>query len=287
MTFSIVGQVGEGFGVAVASKFPFVGAVVPEVRVGVGAVATQAMARVGYRSVALDALSSGADAAAAVLACTSPDAERAHRQLGVVGVDSQATYTGDSCMDWAGGVSGRESTGGYAIQGNILTGPEVVHAMEAAWLGAAGRSLTDRLIAALLAGDAAGGDSRGRQGAALYAVLPGAGYDHCGVLADLRVDDHPDAPQELARLLRLNDLIFGGPEEVLPWAEGASGADATSQAGGLAAEVSRRLAALGFHGEVRQALASWAGEANYEMRLSSDGIDTKVLAALREATPGT
>jgi uncharacterized Ntn-hydrolase superfamily protein len=287
MTFSIVGQVGEGFGVAVASKFPFVGAVVPEVRVGVGAVATQAMARVGYRSVALDALSSGADAAAAVLACTSPDAERAHRQLGVVGVDSQATYTGDSCMDWAGGVSGRESTGGYAIQGNILTGPEVVHAMEAAWLGAAGRSLTDRLIAALLAGDAAGGDSRGRQGAALYAVLPGAGYDHCGVLADLRVDDHPDAPQELARLLRLNDLIFGGPEEVLPWAEGASGADATSQAGGLAAEVSRRLAARGFHGEVRQALASWAGEANYEMRLSPDGIDTKVLAALREATPGT
>jgi uncharacterized Ntn-hydrolase superfamily protein len=287
MTFSIVGQVGEGFGVAVASKFPFVGAVVPQVRVGVGAVATQAMARVGYRSVALDALSSGADAAAAVLACTSPDAERAHRQLGVVGVDSQATYTGDSCMDWAGGVSGRESTGGYAIQGNILTGPEVVHAMEAAWLGAAGRSLTDRLIAALLAGDAAGGDSRGRQGAALYAVLPGAGYDHCGVLADLRVDDHPDAPQELARLLRLNDLIFGGPEEVLPWAEGASGADATSQAGGLAAEVSRRLAALGFHGEVAQALATWAGEANYEMRLSPDGIDTKVLAALREASPGT
>jgi uncharacterized Ntn-hydrolase superfamily protein len=262
--------------VAVASKFPFVGAVVPEVRPGVGAVATQAMARVGYRSVALDALSSGGDAAAAVVACTSPDPERAHRQLGVVGLDSQETFTGDSCMDWAGGVSGRESTGGYAIQGNILTGPEVVAVMEAAWLGSAGASLTDRLVAALLAGDAAGGDSRGRQGAALYAVLPGAGYDHCGVLADIRVDDHPDAPQELARLLRLNDLIFGGPEEVLPWA---------TESGELAVEVSGRLAELGFHGEVTQALASWAGEANYEMRLSPDGIDSKVLAALREATP--
>jgi uncharacterized Ntn-hydrolase superfamily protein len=311
VTFSIVGQLGEGFGVAVASKFPFVGAVVPEVRPGVGAVATQAMARVGYRSVALDALSSGADAAAAVVDCTSPDAERAHRQLGVVGLDSQATFTGDSCMDWAGGVSGRESTGGYAIQGNILTGPEVVAAMEGAWLDAAGASLTDRLVAALLAGDAAGGDSRGRQGAALYAVQPGAGYDHCGVLADIRVDDHPDAPQELARLLRLNDLIFGGPEEVLPWASGASeprdgtgpgdgraardasgpgdawGSRDAGGVGELAVEVSRRLAELGFHGEVRQALTSWAGEANYEMRLSPDGIDTKVLAALRDATPGS
>ncbi|MEO5745536.1 MAG: DUF1028 domain-containing protein [Terracoccus sp.] len=275
MTFSIVGQVGEGFGVAVASKFPFVGAVVPEVRPGVGAVATQAMARVGYRSVALDALASGHDAAAAVVACTSPDEERSHRQLGVVGIDSQATFTGDSCMDWAGGVGGRESTGGYAIQGNILTGPEVVAAMESAWLGTAGASLTDRLVAALLAGDAAGGDSRGRQGAALYSVLPGAGYDHCGVLADIRVDDHPDAPQELARLLRMNDLIFGGPEEVVPLVAE------------LREEVARRLGALGFHGGVTQALAGWAGEANYEMRLSPDGIDTKVLAALRDATPGS
>jgi uncharacterized Ntn-hydrolase superfamily protein len=272
MTFSIVAQLGEGFGVAVASKFPFVGSVVPEVRLGVGAVATQAMARVGYRSVALGALAGGAQADAAVLACTGPDADRAHRQLGVVGIDSQATFTGDACMDWAGGVCGRDDLGGYAIQGNILTGPDVVAAMEAAWLGSTGASLTDRLVEALLAGDAAGGDSRGRQGAALYAVQPGAGYDHCGVLADIRVDDHPDAPPELARLLRLNDLVFGGPEEVLPLV------------GERQEEVSRRLSALGFSGAVTQALASWAGEANYEMRLSPDGIDAKVLAALREAT---
>lgn len=288
MTFSIVGQVGEGFGIAVASKFPFVGAVVPQARLGVGAVATQAMARVGYRAVALDALAGGASADEAVVACTTPDGDRTHRQLGVVGVDSQATYTGGSCMDWAGGVSGRERTGGYAIQGNILTGPDVVAAMEAAWLGSAGSSLTDRLVEALLAGDAAGGDSRGRQGAALYAVLPGAGYDHCGVLADIRVDDHPDAPQELARLLRLNDLVFGSPELVLPWADKAGAVaevgTVADKAGTVADEVARRLALLGHHGEVTQALASWAGEANYEMRLSPDGIDSKVLAALREAT---
>lgn len=273
MTFSIVGQVGDAFGVAVASKFPFVGAVVPEVRLGVGAVATQAMARVAYRSVALEALTGGASADEAVTACTTPDGDRAHRQLGVVGVDSQATFTGDSCMDWAGGVSGRDSTGGYAIQGNILTGPDVVSEMEAAWRASAGRSLSDRLIAALLAGDAAGGDSRGRQGAALYAVQPGAGYDHCGVLADLRVDDHADAPQELARLLRMNDLIFGAPEDVRPL-EGA-----------LADEVAVRLSLLGYSGETSSALTAWAGEANYEMRMTPDGIDAKVLDALRDATP--
>lgn len=273
MTFSIVGQVGDAFGVAVASKFPFVGAVVPEVRLGVGAVATQAMARVSYRGTALAALADGADAAAAVASCTGPDEAREHRQLGVVGVDSQATYTGGECMDWAGGVSGREESGGYAIQGNILTGRQVVEAMERAWLGSAGASLTDRLVAALLAGDEAGGDSRGRQGAALYAVAPGAGYDACGVLADVRVDDHPQAPTELARMLRVNDLLFGRPEDV------------QALTGDLADEVSARLARLGHGGgTAAEALERWAGEANYEMRLSPDGIDAKVLAALREAT---
>jgi len=273
MTFSIVGQVDDGFGVAVASKFPFVGAVVPGARLGVGAVATQAMARVAYRETALAALSSGADAAESVEVCRRPDDEREHRQLGVVGVDSQATSTGKSCMDWAGGVCGRDASGGYAIQGNILVGPQVVEAMEQAWHASLGGSLTDRLLAALLAGDAAGGDARGRQGAALYAVRPGAGYDQCGVLADVRVDDHPDAPRELARLLRLNDLMFGAAEDVQPLV------------GALADEVSSRLASLGYGGgSPAAALEAWASAENYETRLSPDGIDEKVLAALRAAT---
>jgi uncharacterized Ntn-hydrolase superfamily protein len=271
MTFSIVGQVGDAFGVAVASKFPFVGAVVPQARLGVGAVATQAMARFAYRETALAALAGGADADAAVAACTGPDEGRDHRQVGVVGVSSQATWTGGSCMDWAGGVSGRDEHGGYAIQGNILTGAEVVAAMEQAWLATRG-SLTDRLVAALLAGEAAGGDSRGRQGAALYAVAPGAGYDAGGVLADVRVDDHPEASTELARLLRMNDLFFGRAEEVLPLD------------GELAEEVGARLSRLGFQGVPAEALAEWAGQENYEMRLSPQGIDSKVLQALRDAS---
>jgi uncharacterized Ntn-hydrolase superfamily protein len=272
VTFSIAAQLGDAFGVAVASKFPFVGAVVPEARIGVGAVATQAMARVSYRATALEVLVAGGDASAAVEACTGPDSDREHRQLGVVGVSTQATFTGSSCLPWAGGVSGRDAEGGYAIQGNILAGGDVVRAMEQAWLAESGASFTDRLLAALLAGDEAGGDSRGRQGAALYAVAPGAGYDGCGVLADARVDDHPDAPRELARLVRLNDLMFGTPEDVRPLT------------GALAEEVGERLASLGHDGEVRVALAAWVSEANYETRLSPDGIDAKVLAALREAT---
>jgi uncharacterized Ntn-hydrolase superfamily protein len=283
--------------VAVASKFPFVGSVVPVARLGVGAVATQAMARVAYRDVALAALAAGSSAEAAVLACTDPDEERDHRQLGVVGTASQATWTGPSCLPWAGGLTGRDAGGGYAIQGNILAGPQVVAEMERAWLASGGSSFTDRLVAALLAGDAAGGDSRGRQGAALYAVSPGAGYDQSGVLADVRVDDHPDAPRELARLVRLSDLMFGAPEDVLPLQ------------GTLGEEVARRLASLGFEagpasGEEAQpeaaspaataspataaspaaALAAWASEENYETRLSPDGIDAKVLEALRRAT---
>jgi uncharacterized Ntn-hydrolase superfamily protein len=273
VTFSIVARVGDAYGVAVASKFPFVGSVVPAARLGVGAVATQAMARVAYRDVALEALAAGADAEQAVRACTEPDGDRDHRQLGVVGPTTQATWTGSSCLPWAGGVTGRGDDGGYAIQGNILVGPQVVEAMERAWLDSAGEPLTDRLVAALLAGDAAGGDARGRQGAALYAVAPGAGYDGYGVLADVRVDDHPEAPTELARLVGLNDLLFGSPDDIRPLE------------GDLAGEVSERLATLGFEAaSPAEALAAWAAEENYETRLSPDGIDAKVLDALRRAT---
>ena len=126
---------------------------------------------------------------------------------------------------------------------------------------------------ALLAGDRAGGDRRGRQSAALYVVAPGAGYDGGGVLADLRVDDHPDAPTELARLLDLNDLYFGPPSNVMPLE------------GPLGEEVRERLSKLGREqDDVHEALGDWAGEANFEMRLSPDGIDARVLQALREAT---
>jgi uncharacterized Ntn-hydrolase superfamily protein len=278
MTFSIVATDGRAMGVAVASKFLAVGSVVPLVRTGsdgrlLGAAATQASAKWSYKGDAVRLLESGVDAAEAVRQVTEADEERSHRQLGVVGADSQATYTGSECLDWAGGRAGADEGGDrYAIQGNILVGEQVVADMERAWLESAGSPLERRLVAALLAGDAAGGDSRGRQSAAVLVVAPGEGYDGSGVRVDLRIDDHAEAPQELARLLELSELYFGSAEDVEPLT------------GELADEVSARLRRLGYDGPVGEALVEWAGVENYEMRLTDDGIDGRVLAALRRAT---
>jgi uncharacterized Ntn-hydrolase superfamily protein len=272
MTFSIVARDGDAWGVAVASKFLAVGSVVPAVRPGVGAVATQSLARVAYLDEVLDALSGGADATDALRAAVDADEGRAQRQVGAVGRSGAATYTGPECFPWAGGVTGVDGESAYAIQGNILTGPEVVEAMEAAWRSSAGQPLDVRLVAALLAGDAAGGDSRGRQSAAILAHAPGAGYDGCGVLADLRVDDHPDAPRELARLHDLSTLLFGSPEGVQPLE------------GPLRDEVAGLLGALGRGGpDVEAALDAWMSEVNLENRRSPGGIDARVLAELRSA----
>ena len=272
MTFSIVARTGDAYGVAVASKFIAVGSVVPAARIGVGAIATQAMAKVSYLADGLALLAAGAGAADTVAELTAADEGRDDRQLGVVSATSQSTFTGPGCMDWAGGVIGGDADSGYAIQGNILVGERVVLDMEQAWLEHPGLALAPRLMEALVAGDHAGGDKRGRQSAALYAVAPGSGYDHCGVLADLRVDDHPDATQELARLFDLHDLYFGSPGTVLPLE------------GPLADEVRQHLLILGrSQPDLRDALEDWAGEANFEMRMTPDGIDSRVLQALREA----
>jgi uncharacterized Ntn-hydrolase superfamily protein len=278
MTFSIVATDGRAVGVAVASKFLAVGSVVPEARLGadgrlVGAAATQATAKWSYKIEAVGLLAEGRDATSAVRQVTEADPDREHRQLGVVGVDSQASYTGGECLDWAGGRSGANGSGRYAIQGNILVGEQVVAEMERAWLDSSGTPLERRLLAALLAGDAAGGDSRGRQSAALLVVAPGEGYDQSGLRVDLRVDEHPEAPRELARLLDLSELYFGVPQDVQPLT------------GALGEEVAARLSRLGYDGSMREALGEWAGVENYEMRLTDEGIDARVLRALRDATP--
>ena len=275
MTFSIAARDGDAWGVAVASKFLAVGSVVPAVRQGVGAVATQSLARVAYLEEVLDALSAGAEVGGALAAAVAGDDGRDQRQVGAVGATGAATFTGEGCFAWAGGVAAGDAQSAYAIQGNILTGPGVVEAMEAAWLGTAGQPLDHRLIATVLAGDAAGGDSRGRQSAAILALAPGAGYDGCGVLADLRVDDHPDAPRELARLHDLSTLLFGGPEDVEPLE------------GSLRDEVGRLLDAVGRGGpDVDSALAAWMSEVNLETRRSPGGIDARVLTELRAAAQG-
>ncbi|MEO3939101.1 DUF1028 domain-containing protein [Dermatophilaceae bacterium Soc4.6] len=280
MTFSIVARQGSSYGVAVASKFLAVGSVVPQVRLEVGGVATQAFAKVSYRADVLRLLELGVSATEAVERVTAADEGRAERQLGVVSASGQATFTGAECNDWAGGVAGEVGEDGtttrYAIQGNILVGEQVVTAMQDAFLEAAGQPLARRLVAALLAGDAAGGDARGRQSAALVVASPGAGYDQSGVAVDLRVDDDPAAPSRLVELLDLSDLYFGKPQDLCPLDPE------------LAAEVTARLSALGHTGAgVDEALASWAGVENYELLLVPGQIDGRVLQKLRDAGSGT
>jgi uncharacterized Ntn-hydrolase superfamily protein len=274
MTFSIVARSADGsaHGVAVASKFLAVGAVVPAAEADVGALATQSYANLAYRPQGLALLRTGVSAAGAVAGLTAADDGRAQRQVGVVGASGDgATFTGDDCHAWAGGVAGD----GYAIQGNILTGPEVVAAMEAAWRADPDQPrLAVRLLAALRAGDGAGGDRRGRQSAALLVVAKGQGYGGTGdVLVDLRVDDHPDPVAELARLLDVHELLFGRPDP-------AALLDLT---GDLAAEVRERLAARGHRADdLDTALADWAGVENFEERMVPGRIDPLVLDQLRK-----
>jgi len=268
MTFSIVARSSDGLahGVAVASKFLSVGAVVPAAEAGVGALATQSYANVAYRPQGLTLLRTQVGAADVVAGLTAADAGRDQRQVGVVGRFGEgATFTGADCHSWAGGLAGD----GYAVQGNILTGPSVVEAMRAAWLGAVG-SLAARLLAALAAGDAAGGDRRGRQSAALFVVEPGGGYGGTSdVAVDLRVDDDPAPVAALGRLLGLHEFYFDKPDPaaLLPLA------------GELAREVASRLATLGYAD-----LESWAGVENLEERMVPGHIDPLVLEHLRASS---
>ncbi len=278
MTFSIVGRSADGsaFGVAVASKFLAVGSAVPAAEAGVGALATQSYANLAYRPQGLALLRTGVTAAGAVAGLTAADHDPGHRQLGVVSRTGEgATFTGADCHPWAGGVAGD----GYTIQGNILTGAEVVDAMREAWLGTdPAASMARRLLAALVAGDRAGGDRRGRQSAALLVAHRGGGYGGTSdVEVDLRVDDHTDPVTELARLLDLHELYFSRPDP-------ATLLDLTGE---LAEEVRERLRELGYPstpddpGSLDAALAGWAGVQNLEERLAPKRIDPLVLRMLR------
>jgi uncharacterized Ntn-hydrolase superfamily protein len=222
-TFSIVAfdPETEALGVAVQSKFLAVGAIVPWARAGVGAVATQAMANYNYGPRGLGLMAGGRSAGETVEALISADTEREHRQLGVVDARGRAaSFTGDECFEWAGGLTGEH----YAAQGNILVGRETVEAMAKTFDGAHGDThgdthgdLAGRLLGALDAGQEAGGDSRGKQSAALLVVREGGGYggDNDRVV-DLRVDDYPEPIKELIRIRELYTLYFGEtkPEDV-------------------------------------------------------------------------
>ncbi|MDP9434021.1 MAG: DUF1028 domain-containing protein [Actinomycetota bacterium] len=273
MTFSIVARSADGsaWGVAVASKFLAAGAVVPAARAGLGAFATQSFVNLRYVPDGFALLEQAVPAAEVLRRLTEADELSASRQVGVVDRDGgAAAFTGQECIAWAGSASGRD----YAVQGNCLAGPEVVAAMEQAFLAAdRAQPLARRLLAALGAGDSAGGDRRGRQSAALYVVTPGGGYAGGNdVLVDLRVDDAPAPLPELERLLDLHDLYFGKPDP----------ATLLPLEGVLAEEVRARLAALGYGGEdLSEVLFDWMGWENYEERHVPGSIDPVVLAALR------
>jgi len=206
-TFSIVAFDRETatWGVAVQSKFISVGAVVPVAEAGVGALATQALANVAYGPEGLALLRQGLAAPEVVRRLTEADSGRDERQLGVVDAKGgSASYTGSKCMEWAGHVVGE----GFACQGNILFGSEVVHAMARTYESTGG-DILDRLLATLAAGQREGGDRRGMQSAALYAVRKGGGYGGGNDRwVDIRVDEHPSPIEELKRVFQIYDMTM-------------------------------------------------------------------------------
>ena len=256
------------WGVATQSKFLAVGSVVPWAEPHVGAIATQSYANPRYGPDGLALLRDGLSADDVVQRLTAADENRAQRQLGVVdGAGLAATFTGEACHAWAGGRTGD----GYAAQGNILVSAATVDALAESFEASAGKALAERLLDCLDAAEAAGGDSRGRQSAALLVVERGGGYAGLSdSLVDLRVDDAEDPLAELRRIHRLHHDLFGRTprDEWLP-------VDAE-----LRAELDGLLAGAG-----HDSLASWAGVENLEERIEGeDAIDPVVLARLRESS---
>ena len=279
-TFSIVAYDPENgdLGVAVESKFLAVGAVVPWAKAGVGAVATQSWANTTYGPEGLRLMAEGLSAQETLEKLIEADEGRDRRQAGMVDAyGNAAAYTGKGCFAWAGHIVGE----GFACQGNILVSEETVQAMAQAFEESEGE-LADRLVAALEAGQEAGGDSRGQQSAALLVVREKGGYggfNDCYV--DLRVDDHSTPIEELKRLLELHKLYFfkSKSEDLLPLE------------GEVAREVQEILSELGYYsGEInglydeatRKALFDFSSIENLEERWQEGAyIDPVVLEFMR------
>ena len=278
-TYSIVGadpEAGE-CGVAVQSKFLAVGAFVPWARGGVGAVATQAFAEITYGRRGLELLESGLTPQAVIDTLVGGDELREHRQVGIVSADGEsATFTGEDCFEHAVGVSGA----GFAAQGNILTSPDVPEAMAATFTETEG-NLAARLLAALSAGQEAGGEKRGMESAALLVVRPGGGYGgNNDRWLDLRVD-HSESPiDELSRLLELHTLYFDKTAEP----------DLLVVDDELRSEMRGLLDSIGWwdaEQTIEENLQAWLGWHNLEERWVGDGrIDPVVLRELRGGTRG-
>jgi uncharacterized Ntn-hydrolase superfamily protein len=259
------------WGVATQSKFLAVGSVVPWAEAQAGAIATQAYANPRYGPSGLQLLRDGLGAEEVVARLVEPDDWRDHRQVGVVdATGASASHTGSACMTWAGGVTGP----GFAAQGNILVSGDTVSALAETFRANLGRSLALRLLDCLAAAQAAGGDKRGQQSAALLVVERDGGYGGLSdVLVDLRVDDHAAPVGELARLYGIHQSLFGKTPRN-EWMEVDDE---------LADELRERLARLGYDGELADAFGDWAGTENLEERVDGvEQIDPVVLAELRK-----
>ena len=260
------------WGVATQSKFLGVGSVVPWAVPGIGGIATQAYANPRYGPDGLELLREGLSAEEAVERLTAADDGRDHRQLGIVDAQGRsASYTGSECMEWAGGRTGE----GYAAQGNILVSAETVDAIAESFERSTG-PLAERLLDCLDAAQAAGGDRRGQQSAALLVVEKDGGYAGLSdEVVDLRVDEHARPLEELRRIYVLHQAIFGRTPP-MEWL------DVDKE---LAAELQERLARLGFDSDLELAFTAWAGRENLEERVDGvERVDPVVLEELRRQT---
>jgi uncharacterized Ntn-hydrolase superfamily protein len=285
-TFSIVAydpEAGE-WGVAVASKFLAAGAVVPWAQAGAGAVATQSYANTSFGPNGLALMAAGASAQEALEQLLAEDEGRARRQVGLVDAQGRAaTFTGDECHAWAGGLTGKQ----YAAQGNILVSGATVQAMAEAFEKSSGE-LADRLVDALAAGQAAGGDRRGRQSSAVLVVREGGGYGgYTDRYLDLRVDDDPRPIEQLKELVRSHHLYFKPPEP----------GELVSVDGELAREVQDILRRAGYYdgpvsgrydAPTRKALTALIGNENFEERFDEERglISSQVMEVLRRKSSG-
>lgn len=280
MTFSIVAfdpETGD-LGVAAQSKFPNVGSIIPFARAGVGAVASQSFSNVAYATRGFALLENGATPQQAIDIVTAHDKDRDYRQVGIVDAQGRAAnYTGGHCFDWAGGLIGEN----FTVQGNVLVGEAVVEGMAQAFRQTSG-PLAERLIAALVGGQAAGGDRRGQQSAALLVVRENGGYGSNNErYVDISVCDHAAPIQELERLYNLCKLTFfrSDPDKLIP-------IDIA-----LANELQQILHARGFYkgaatgvfdSATKKALRDFMGWENYDERIRDDDlIDLEVLEDIR------
>lgn len=283
-TFSIVGYdpKAEEWGVAVQSKFLGVGAVVPFAKAGVGAVATQSLANTSYGPRGMRLIEEGYSAEEAIKKLVEDDPDRDQRQVGIVDRNGHAaTYTGENCYDWAGGITGP----GFASQGNILVGKETVDAMGETFTKSNG-SLAERLLLALAAGQKAGGDRRGRQSASLLIVRDKGGYGgHNDRALDLRVDDHPTPIKELRRIYDLHQLYFSKTKEE----------DIIKITDEVKADILSELLRVGYvkegefpsnDKELYKQLITFYHTENFEEREQKEGyIDRAVLQFLKQMSP--